>query len=172
MERLMANGTTKLTKWLSTAYQGVTVNKVAERVQYYDTDGKLVTESFIDYTRKTMSKQFSSLDDFVKRWNESDRKQAIIDELAEEGIIWSALEEEVGKDMDPFDMICHVVYDQPPLTRKERADNVQKRNYFTKYSGTAHTVLENLLLKYADVGVQEIESMQALKVRHLTKLAA
>jgi len=149
---------------------GVTVNKVAERVQYYDTDGKLVTESFIDYTRKTMSKQYSSLDDFVKRWNESDRKQAIIDELAEEGIIWSALEEKVGKDMDPFDMICHVVYDQPPLTRKERADNVQKRNYFTKYSGTAHTVLENLLLKYADVGVQEIESIQALKVAPFTDI--
>lgn len=151
---------------------GVTVNKVAERVQYYDTDGKLVTESFIDYTRKTMSKQYSSLDDFVKHWNESDRKQAVIDELAEEGIIWSALEEEVGKDMDPFDMICHVVYDQPPLTRKERADNVQKRNYFTKYSGTAHTVLENLLLKYADVGVQEIESMQALKVAPFNEIGS
>ncbi|AZN33312.1 DEAD/DEAH box helicase family protein [Pseudoalteromonas sp. Xi13] len=151
---------------------GVTVNKVAERVQYYDTDGKLVTESFIDYTRKTMSKHYSSLDDFVKRWNESERKQAVIDELAEEGIIWSALEEEVGKDMDPFDMICHVVYDQPPLTRKERADNVQKRNYFTKYSGTAHTVLENLLLKYADVGVQEIESMQALKVAPFNEIGS
>ena len=151
---------------------GVTVSKVAERVQYYDTDGKLVTESFKDYTRKTMSKQFSSLDEFVKRWNESDRKQVIIDELAEQGIIWSALEEEVGKDMDPFDMICHVVYDQPPLTRKERADNVQKRNYFTKYSGTAHTVLENLLLKYADVGVQEIESMQALKVAPFNEIGS
>ncbi len=159
-------------KMIKYRVSGVTVNKVAERVQYYDTDGKLVTESFIDYTRKTMSKQYSSLDDFVKRWNESDRKQAVIDELAEEGIIWSALEEEVGKDMDPFDMICHVVYDQPPLTRKERADNVQKRNYFTKYSGTAHTVLENLLLKYADVGVQEIESMQALKVAPFNEIGS
>ena len=74
--------------------------------------------------------------------------------------------------MDPFDMICHVVYDQPPLTRKERADNVQKRNYFTKYSGTAHTVLENLLLKYADVGVQEIESMQALKVAPFNEIGS
>lgn len=159
-------------KMIKYRVSGVTVNKVAERVQYYDTDGKLVTESFIDYTRKTMSKQYSSLDDFVKRWNESDRKQAVIDELAEEGIIWSALEEEVGKDMDPFDMICHVVYDQPPLTRKERADNVQKRNYFTKYSGTAHTVLKNLLLKYADVGVQEIESMQALKVAPFNEIGS
>ncbi|MCX9582609.1 type I restriction-modification enzyme R subunit C-terminal domain-containing protein, partial [Vibrio cholerae] len=91
-------------------------------------------------------------------------KQAIIDELAEIGIIWEALEQEVGKDMDPFDMICHVVYDQPPLTRKERADNVKKRNYFTKYSDVAKEVLSNLLEKYADAGVSEIESITVLKV--------
>ncbi len=151
---------------------GVSVNKVAERVQYYDSDGKLVTESFKDYTRKTIAKQFSSLDEFVKRWNESDRKQAVIDELAQEGIIWQALEEEVGKEMDPFDMICHVVYDQPPLTRKERANNVKKRNYFTKYSDTAQAVLQNLLLKYADVGVQEIESMQVLKVQPFNEIGS
>jgi type I restriction enzyme R subunit len=148
---------------------GVTVSKVAERVQYYDSDGKLVTESFKDYTRKTMAKQFGSLDEFVKRWNESDRKQAVIDELANEGIIWQALEEEVGKEMDPFDMICHVVYDQPALTRKERANNVKKRNYFTKYSETAQAVLDNLLVKYADVGVQEIENIKVLKVAPFTE---
>jgi len=151
---------------------GVSVSKVAERVQYYDSDGRLVTESFKDYTRKTMAKQFSSLDEFVKRWNESDRKQAVIDELANEGIIWQALEDEVGKEMDPFDMICHVVYDQPALTRKERANSVKKRNYFTKYSDTAQTVLENLLVKYADVGVQEIESMQVLKVQPFNEIGS
>ncbi|WIG71455.1 DEAD/DEAH box helicase family protein (plasmid) [Photobacterium damselae] len=144
---------------------GVTVTKIAERVQYYDSDGKLVTESFKDYTRKTMATQFSSLDDFTKHWNDADRKQAIIDELAELGIIWDALEQEVGKEMDPFDMICHVVYDQPPLTRKERADNVKKRNYFTKYGDTAQQVLHNLLEKYADDGVQEIENIHILKVK-------
>ncbi|HIF9409819.1 TPA: EcoAI/FtnUII family type I restriction enzme subunit R [Photobacterium damselae] len=144
---------------------GVTVTKIAERVQYYDSDGKLVTESFKDYTRKAMATQFSSLDDFTKRWNDADRKQAIIDELAELGIIWEALEQEVGKDMDPFDMICHVVYDQPPLTRKERAENVKKRNYFTKYGETAQQVLSNLLEKYADEGVQEIENIHVLKVK-------
>ncbi len=144
---------------------GVPVKALAERVQYYDSDGKLVTESFKDYTRKTMVKQFSSLDEFTKRWNESDRKQAIIDELAEAGILWEALEDEVGKDMDPFDMICHVVYDQPALTRKERADNVKKRNYFTKYGDTAQQVLNNLLDKYADEGVQEIENIHVLKVK-------
>lgn len=151
---------------------GVSVSKVAERVQYYDSDGKLVTESFKDYTRKTMAKEFSSLDDFIKRWNGADRKQAIIDELAEQGIIWAALEEEVGKEMDPFDMICHVVYDQPALTRKERANGVKKRNYFTKYSDTAQEVLEHLLAKYADVGVQEIESMQVLKVQPFNEIGS
>lgn len=144
---------------------GVSVSKIAERVQYYDSDGKLVTESFKDYTRKTMHKQFSSLDAFVKRWNEADRKEAVIKELELAGIIWSALEDEVGKEMDPFDLICHVVYDQPPLTRKERVENVKKRNYFTKYSETAQQILGNLLVKYADEGVQEIESIQVLKVK-------
>lgn len=144
---------------------GVSVKALAERVQYYDSDGKLVTESFKDYTRKTMAKQFASLDEFTKRWNEADRKEAIIEELAREGILWEALEDEVGKDLDPFDMICHVVYDQPPLTRKERAENVKKRNYFTKYGETAQQVLNNLLDKYADEGVQEIENIHVLKVK-------
>ncbi|WP_417882782.1 EcoAI/FtnUII family type I restriction enzme subunit R [Vibrio rumoiensis] len=144
---------------------GVSVKALAERVQYYDSDGKLVTESFKDYTRKTMAKQFASLDEFTKRWNDADRKEAIIEELAREGILWEALEDEVGKDLDPFDMICHVVYDQPPLTRKERAKNVKKRNYFTKYGETAQQVLNNLLDKYADEGVQEIENIHVLKVK-------
>jgi type I restriction enzyme R subunit len=149
---------------------GVTVKTIAQRVQYYDADGKLVTESFQDYTRKTFARQFASLDDFTKRWNNAERKQAIIDELANEGIIWEVLEQEVGKDLDPFDLICHVVYDQPPLTRRERANEVRKRNYFTRYSDTAQTVLNALLDKYADAGVQEIESMNVLKVQPLDQL--
>lgn len=151
---------------------GVAVKALAERVQYYDSDGKLVTESFKDYTRKTMVKQFASLNDFTKRWNESERKQAIIDELAEAGILWEALEDEVGKDMDPFDMICHVVYDQPALTRKERADNVKKRNYFTKYGDTAQQVLNNLLDKYADGGVAEVENITVLKVAPFNEIGS
>lgn len=143
---------------------GVTVKKVAERVQYYDTDGKLVTESFKDYTRNTIHKQFATMDEFIKKWQSSDRKQAVIDELAEEGVIWQALEDDVSRDLDPFDLICHVAFDQPPLTRKERADKVKKRNYFGKYSEAAQTVLTNLLDKYADSGVVEIESKNVLKV--------
>ncbi|EFO0750030.1 DEAD/DEAH box helicase [Escherichia coli] len=144
---------------------GVAVGVIAQRVQYYDADGKLVTESFKDYTRKTLLIEYASLDDFTRKWQDADRKEAIIHELEQQGIIWEVLAEEVGKDLDPFDMLCHVVYGQPPLTRKERAENVRKRNYFTKYSEAAQSVLDNLLDKYADAGVQEIESIQVLKLK-------
>lgn len=144
---------------------GVAVGVIAQRVQYYDADGKLVTESFKDYTRKTLLKEYASLDDFTRKWQDADRKEAIIHELEQQGIIWEVLAEEVGKDLDPFDMLCHVVYGQPPLIRKERAENVRKRNYFTKYSEAAQAVLDNLLDKYADAGVQEIESIQVLKLK-------
>ncbi|EJG9427380.1 TPA: EcoAI/FtnUII family type I restriction enzme subunit R [Escherichia coli] len=144
---------------------GVAVGVIAQRVQYYDADGKLVTESFKDYTRKTLLKEYASLDDFTRKWQDADRKEAIIHELEQQGIIWEVLAEEVGKDLDPFDMLCHVVYGQPPLTRKERAENVRKRNYFTKYSEAAQAVLDNLLDKYADAGIQEIESIQVLKLK-------
>jgi type I restriction enzyme, R subunit len=168
------NGTGKVaeesSKYVKYHVSGVTVKKIAERVQYYDSDGKLVTESFKDYTRKTIKKQFASLDEFIKRWQGADKKKAIIEELASEGVIWEALEEEIGKEMDPFDLVCHVVYGQPPLTRKERADNVKKRNYFTKYSETAQKVLNTLLDKYADSGVLEIENIHILKVKPFDEL--
>lgn len=150
--------------------EGVDFKVLAERIQYYGSDGKLVTESFKDYTRNTIKKQFASLNDFTRKWKESDKKQAIIDELAEAGVIWEALKEEISSEMDPFDLICHVVYDQPPLTRKERANNVKKRNYFTKYSDTAQVVLNNLLDKYADEGVHEIENIHILKVKPFNEL--
>ncbi|CAG20209.1 putative type I restriction enzyme R protein [Photobacterium profundum SS9] len=163
-------GTEEESRYIKFHVSGVTVKKIAERVQYYDTDGKLVTESFKDYTRKTIAKQFASLDDFTKKWNDAERKQAIIDELSNDGIIWEALEQEVGKDLDPFDMICHVVFDQPALTRKERANNVKKRNYFTKYSDVAQRVLNALLDEYADEGVQAIESKDALKAKRIVEI--
>ena len=157
-------------KYIKYHVSGVTVKKIAEKVQYYDSDGKLVTESFKDYTRNTIKKQFASLNDFIKKWQGSEKKKAIIEEMASEGVIWEALEEEVGKDMDPFDLVCHVVYGQPPLTRKERANNVKKRNYFTKYSETAQKVLSTLLDKYEDSGVLEIENIHILKVKPFDEL--
>jgi type I restriction enzyme, R subunit len=148
----------------------VPVMVVAERVQYYDKDGKLITESLKDYTRKAVHEEFTTVDAFLKRWSEADKKQAIIEELEENGVFLEALAEEVGRDFDPFDLVCHVAFDQPPLTRRERADNVRKRNYFTKYGEEARTVMEALLEKYADEGIGNIETMDVLKVQPLNQI--
>jgi type I restriction enzyme, R subunit len=143
----------------------VEVNLVAERIQYYGKDGKLITESLNDYTRKAVNKNFASLDDFLRKWTSADRKQAIVEELENEGILLNALAEEVGKDFDPFDLIAHVAYGQKPLTRRERAENVKRRNYFSKYGEKARAVLEALLDKYADEGLTNLEDPKVLKVQ-------
>lgn len=151
---------------------GVTVKVLAQRVQYYDTDGKLVSESFQDYTRKILKKDrdCATLESFLRKWQAAPRKQAVIDELAQMGILWDVLAQEVGKDLDPFGLLCHVVYGQPPLTRHERAANVRKCNYFTRYAEPAQQVLSNLLDKYADAEVQEIEDVQVLKLKPFDQL--
>ena len=149
---------------------GKPVSILAERVEYLDEDGKLVTESLRDYSKKTLRKHFASLDDFLKRWN-GERKQAIIEELAAEGLLLDPLAEEVGKDLDPFDLICHVAFDQPPLTRRERAENVRKRDVFTKYGAQARAVLEALLEKYQDEGVTGLDDPRILKLRPSTPWA-
>jgi type I restriction enzyme, R subunit len=143
----------------------VEVQVVSERVQYYDKDGKLITESLKDYTRKAVQKNFASLSDFLNRWTSADKKQAIIEELENEGVLLDALADEVGKDFDAFDLVCHVAFGQKPLTRRERADNVKKRNYFAKYEEKARAVLEALLDKYADEGLDNIEDPKVLKVQ-------
>lgn len=152
----------------------VSVVVVAERVQYYGKDGKLITESLRDYTQKTVTREFASLDDFLKRWDAVKRKQTLIEELEEQGLLLEPLMEEVGKDFDPFDLICHVAFGQPPLTRRERVAKVRKRDYFAKYEDKARKVIESLLDKYADEGLANIESMAVLKVppinRHGTPL--
>jgi type I restriction enzyme R subunit len=140
----------------------VNVYVIAERVQYYGTDGKLITESLKDYTRSTVLKDYGSLDDFLLRWTSTDRKAAIIKELEAQGLLLEPLAEEVGKDLDLFDLICHVAFDQPPLTRRERADNVKKRHYFAKYSQQAQQVLETLLDKYQDTDLEKIEDIKIL----------
>ncbi len=145
----------------------VEVNVVAERVQYYDKDGKLITESLKDYTRRSIQNEYASLDQFLQAWRGIDRKQAILDELKGRGLLLEALEEEVGKGFDPFDLICHVAFDRPPLTRKERAENVKKRDYFTKYGTDVRAVLVALLDKYADEGLENIENLNVLKVKPL-----
>ena len=140
----------------------VTVYVVAERVQYYGPEGKLITESLKDYTRQTVRKDYASLDQFLRRWSRAERKAAILHELEQRGVLLQPLADEVGKDFDPFDLICHVAFDQPPLTRRERAEQVKKRNYFAKYGQQARLVLETLLEKYADTGIENIEDIKIL----------
>ncbi len=151
---------------------GVDVSVLNERMQYLDANGKLITGSLKDYTKAQVHKEFATLDDFLNKWNSSDKKQAIIDELEESGIIYENFKDEVGKDMDIFDMICHCAFDMPPLTRKERAENVKKRNYFTKYSEQAKAVLETLLNKYADEGIENIESLNILQVQPFNEIGS
>lgn len=143
----------------------VEVNLVAERVQYYGKDGKLITESLVDYTKNAVQSNYASLHDFLSRWTNADRKQAIIEELENEGILLEALSEEVGRDYDAFDLVAHVAFGQKPLTRRERAENVKKRNYFARYEGKARAVLEALLDKYADEGLTNLEDPNVLKVQ-------
>lgn len=152
--------------------EGIDVHKIAERTQYYGQDGSLITESIKEYTKQNVNEQYRTLNDFIRKWDDADQKQAIIKELESQGVIWEALEEEVGKEYEAFDLICHIVFDQPPLTRKERANNVRKRNYFTKYGDQAQKVLEALLDKYADGGVANIESMEVLKVQPINELGS
>lgn len=140
----------------------VSVYVIAERVQYYGPEGKLITESLKDYTRSTVRKDYASLDDFLRRWTKAERKAAILQELEQHGLLLEPLADEVGKDFDAFDLICHVAFDQPPLTRRERAEQVKKRNYFAKYGEQARQILETLLEKYADTGIENIEDIKIL----------
>jgi type I restriction enzyme R subunit len=148
----------------------VEVQVIAERVQYYGPEGKLITESLKDYTRKAVRKDYSTLDQFLKRWTSAERKAAVIKELEEHGLLLEALAIEVNKDCDAFDLICHVAFDQPALTRRERADQVKKRNYFTKYGEQARKVLEALLEKYADTGIENIDDIKILTLDPFSKM--
>jgi type I restriction enzyme, R subunit len=148
----------------------VEVQVIAERVQYYGPEGKLITESLKNYTRKAVRKDYSTLDQFLKRWTAADRKAAVIKELEEHGVLLEALALEVSKDCDAFDLICHVAFDQPALTRRERAEQVKKRNYFTKYGEQARKVLEALLEKYADTGIENIDDIKILTLDPFSKM--
>ncbi len=152
----------------------VTVYVVAERVQYYGPDGKLITESLKDYTRKAIRKEYASVDDFLRRWTSAERKKAVIEELESRGVLLDALAEEVGKKQgkafDPFDLICHVAFDRPPLSRKERVEEVRKRDVFAKYGNQARAVLNALLDKYADNGIESIEDIKILTLDPFSRL--
>lgn len=140
------------------------VNLTQKHVQYLDANGNLITESYVDYTKRNVRSQYASMNDFINAWNAAEKKQAIIEEMEKRGIFFDDLCDAVGKDLDPFDLILHVVFDQPPLTRRERAENVRKRNYFAKYGEQAQEILEALLTKYADAGILDVEDVDILKV--------
>lgn len=156
----------------------VNVSLAAERSQYLDADGKLITEDYRvllkDKIEQSLKESFGTLSDFLKRWNESDKKQAIIDELAEHGIKLELLQQAIpnGEELDLFDLIAHVAFDQKPLTRKERANNVKKRNVFGKYGEQAKAVLEGLVEKFAEHGVQDIENPQILDLPPFDQLGS
>ncbi|MDX0769593.1 restriction endonuclease [Sinorhizobium medicae] len=149
---------------------GVDARIIAERIEFLGPDGHLITESYREFVRKKIMEEYRSLSDFIRKWNASERKRAIIDELEERGILLSNLAEEVGRDIGDFDLLCHVAYDQPPLTRRERAEKVKKRNYFAKYGDRARAVLEALLDKYADEGVTSIEQAKILKLKPFSEI--
>ena len=149
---------------------GIPARVLNERIEYVGSDGRLVTESYRDFARKQIASEYGSLDDFIWHWNATERKQAIIDELEQRGVVLENLAEEVGKDFGDFDLLVHVAFGAPPLTRRERAEKVKKRNYFTKYGEKARAVLEALLDKYADEGISTIEDTKVLRLQPFDRI--
>jgi len=148
----------------------VNVRVAVERSQYLDADGKLITEDYRvllkDDIKKALQAEFGTMTDFLRRWNDAERKQAVLEELAEHGVPLEILQQAVanGSELDVFDLVAHVAFDQKPLTRRERANNVKKRDVFGKYGEQARAVLEALLDKFADHGVQDIEDAKVLEL--------
>ena len=149
---------------------GVDVSILSERKQFLDSNGKLITTSLKEYTKNGILTSYRSLDNFLQAWNDAEKKQAIIEELENQGLSFAELKEEIKSDLDIFDLICHIAWDAPALTRRERAENVRKRNYWTKYGDKARSVLEALLDKYAESGIENIEDMKILTVEPLKEL--
>jgi type I restriction enzyme R subunit len=144
---------------------GVKVSVASERVQYYGKGGKLITESLKQYSKDNIIREYHSIDSFRQKWKTTTKKEELLQEMAEQGIFIEALREDAGRDLGAFDLICHVAFDMPPLTRRERADNVKKRDYFAKYGEKARKVLEGLLDKYVKDGIVSIENNAVLKLR-------
>lgn len=141
-----------------------------ERVMYYGKDGKLITESLKDYTRKTVLQEYATLDEFINKWNSEERKQVILEELTEHGVFLEALKEEVGKDYDEFDLILHIAFDQKPITRSERAKKARSEHYLSKYSGIAREVIEGIINKYQDEGRFDFEDVKLLELNPFNEL--
>lgn len=150
----------------------VDVSVLLEREVVFDEHGKPVIVKLTDYARQKIQEHFATLDDFLSTWQASDRKAAILQELEEQGVPVAQLRASVSADVDLFDLLCHVAYDRPPLTRRERALNVRKRDYFTKYGPQARCILEALVDKYADEGLENLEDIKVLQVLPLSRLGS
>lgn len=151
--------------------RGQPVRVLTERVEYLDAAGKLVTESLRDYSRRTIRDQYASLDQFLRRWRDTAHKEAILAELAEAGLLLEPLAEEIGLDLDPFDLICHIAFDQPPLTRRERAGRIKQHDVFSQYGEQARAVLDALLDKYQDEGlVADLDNVRLLSIAPFSAL--
>jgi len=142
--------------------KGVPVKIINERVQYYDKDGRLITESIKDYSKRNILDEYATLDEFLSAWTNAEKKQVIIEELQERGVLLDALKEESGKNLDDFDLILHIAYDKKPLTKQERVNHVKKRGYLYKYSEVCQEVLTALLDKYMNEGISELEDTRVL----------
>lgn len=145
---------------------GCSVHVIGKTIAIYDANGKLLRqESIVDYTKSNILGEYASLDNFIRQWSAKDKKESIRDLLMERGIDLEAMKEAQGMtDVDDFDFICHVAFDQKPLTRKERANNVKKRDFLNKYKGVAREVLEALLDRYMNTGIYELEKVEVLKL--------
>ena len=144
---------------------GVEVRIINEQVSFLDENGRLVTRNLRDYTRDNILNNYASLDDFLNKWQSTDRKQVLIEELEGQGIFLHELAEAVGVNTDPFDLVLHVAYGRKPIARKERAEKLKEGNYFAKYSEKARSVINSLIDKYADEGIEHIETPEILKVQ-------
>ena len=147
---------------------GVDVSILSERRLFLDANGKLITCSLKEFTKTGILTSYRSLDNFLQAWNDAEKKQAIIEELENQGLSFAELKEEIKSDLDIFDLLCHIAWDAPALTRRERAENVRKRNYWTKYGDKARTVLNALLDKYAENGISDIETLKVLTLDPFT----
>lgn len=150
----------------------VEVAILSERVQYYGRDGKLITESLIDYTKKNILDEYATMDDFINKWTEVERKTAIIEELLERGVFLDALRDEAKTDYDDFDLILHIAYDKKPLTRSERVKKVKDKGYLEKYNKVCREVLDALLEKYMDGGIKDLEDTKILETQPFSKIGS
>ena len=152
--------------------RGISVTIINERVQYYDKDGKLITESIMDYSKRNILDEYATLDEFLWAWTTAEKKQAIIAELQNQGVLLEALKEKAQQGLDDFDLILHIAYDKKPLTKKERVENVRKQGYLHKYSDVCQEVLSALLDKYMNQGISELEDTRVLDNTPFDKLGS